>query len=202
MTMKRKWFSIISIDFIVGFYFWFINFYDELGGLYVTLLSMCISGIVALLLLCFKEKRKTGTYLLYNSLLIIPILFQIIAFCGSLWHDYIRQADDVKYAFCYQNKNFEMVLRRDGSNLFYIDLANVGSSSEVISGVYKKINNQKYILISRINLISTKTGIKERNKNICNDTIIVDNDSLFNLFHIPIPIKKNRGKYRTSINSL
>ena len=54
----------------------------------------------------------------------------------------------------------------------------------------KKINDQKYILISRMNLISTKTGIKERNKNICNDTIIVDNDSLFNLFHIPIPIKK------------
>ena len=41
-----------------------------------------------------------------------------------------------------------------------------------------------------MNLISTKTGIKERNKKICNDTIIVDNDSLFNLFHIPIPIKK------------
>ena len=132
--MKRKWFSIISIDFIAGFYFWFVNFCDELGGLYVTLLSMCISGIVGLLLLCFKEKRKTGTYLLYN----FPILFQIIAFCGSLWHDYKKHADDCKYAFRYMDKNFEMVLRGDGSNLFYIDLANFGSSSEVISGVYKK----------------------------------------------------------------
>lgn len=200
--MKRKWLFIIGTDAITAFYFWFVNYYDELGFIYVTVGAMGISGIVGVLLLFYKPMKHMGHLLLYNIFL-IPILCFFFAIVGDYWHQYRQHVDDIKYEFCYQNKNFEMVLSGNPSDLFEIDVINGKTIENVVTGRYRKIHENKYVLISHTNFIPKKTDIKDvyvfNHKDtmynifhvpILEDTIIMENDTLFNLFHLPIPIKK------------
>lgn len=200
--MKKKWIYIIGTDVIGGFYFWFINFYDELAFIYVTLGAMAISGIVGGLLMCYKPIKYIGSLFIYNIFL-IPIIFFFFAIVGDYWHHYRRHKDDIKYEFCYKNNDFEMVLYGNTSNLFEIDLINGETIKHVVTGRYSKMHENKYVLLSHTNFISKETNIKDVytfNKKdtlynifhvpIKEDTIIMDNDTLFNLFRSPISIKR------------
>ena len=200
--MERKWLYIIGIDVIAAFYFWFINYYDELGFLFANVLAMGLSGLAGLFLLCNKQMRHIGYSLLYNIFL-IPLLFLFFAIIGDYWHQYRRHVDDIKYEFCYQNNNFEMVLYGNSSDLFEIDVINGKTIKNVMTGRYSKIHENKYVLLSHANFISKETNIEDvytsNNKDtmynilhqpIVIDTIIMDKYTLFNLFLSPIPIKR------------
>lgn len=193
---ESKWTYILGFDIIVGIFCFFINHFYDLTFVFVTLLTMILSGFVGLVFVFFEEHRSAGSSLLIN-VIIIPILFSIMSGIGRLMD---RNNMTTQYlSVDYKNKRFSLVLdgeehyrsRQDLINdksyhLFRISLIDYDTNYK-LEGYYEKTSDNKYLLI--VDPSNKPTINIDGWDYICKDTIIMSKGKLYGFVDTPLSVK-------------
>lgn len=193
---EKKWIYIIGFDIIVSIFCFFINHFYDLTFVFVTFLTMMLSGFVGLVFVFFEEHRSAGSSLLIN-VIIIPILFSIMCGIGRFMDQ--NNMTTQHLSIDYKTKRFSLVLYgeehyrtrqdliKDNSyHLFKISLIDYDCNYE-LEGYYEKTSDNKYLLI--VNPSNKPTINIDGWDYICKDTMIMSKGKLYGFVDIPLRVK-------------
>jgi len=181
---ENKWIYIIGFDIIVSIFCFFINHFYDLTFVFVTFLTMMLSGFV-------------GLVFVFINVIIIPILFSIMCGIGRFMDQ--NNMTTQHLSIDYKTKRFSLVLYgeehyrtrqdliKDNSyHLFKISLIDYDCNYE-LKGYYEKTSDNKYLLI--VNPSNKPTINIDDWDYICKDTMIMSKGKLYGFVDIPLRVK-------------